>query len=85
MCVLCDANGGEYEGCQDCGRLICYEAKDGCDDILRPAYVTMSCDLFCDLCGRSHDKVEEEEIDEEMRYEELPDEADSDTIGEDCP
>lgn len=54
MCYLCENNGGEYQGCQDCGRLICFDIKQG-DDVIAPAYVTESGDLFCDSCGREYD------------------------------
>jgi hypothetical protein len=60
MCWLCDGNGGELQGCQDCGRLICFDENSG-DDIMAPAYVTESGDLFCNVCGLEYDRAEEEE------------------------
>lgn len=66
MCKeLCEDYGGK--SCQDCGKLICFDVKHG-DDILRPAYVTESGDLFCDRCGPAYD--EEERYD---RFDELSD------------
>ena len=69
MCkVLCD-DTDEMQSCQDCGRLICFDVKHG-DDIMRPAYVTASGDLYCDRCGRGRamDEAEEEaDADEEYR------------------
>ncbi len=75
MCKeLCDADG-EMQSCQDCGRLICFDVNAG-DDIIRPAWVTSSGDLFCDRCGSVHDRAEEEEFDEpweeELALEDLP-------------
>lgn len=52
-------------GCQDCGRLICFDVKQG-DDILRPAYVTSSGDLYCDRCGMKND--EDDDYDPEMDF-----------------
>jgi hypothetical protein len=67
MCKeLCDqSEDGVMPSCQDCGRLICFDEVTG-DDVIRPAYVTMSGDLFCDRCGRAQDRAElaaEEEFD----------------------
>ena len=59
MCYLCDESGDEPVGCQDCGCLICFDIEDG-DDILRPAYVTASGDLFCDRCGPEYDREEDD-------------------------
>ena len=70
MCYLCKNNdlgdgfGGDFESCQNCGRLICFDVDSG-DDVIRPAYVTSSGDLFCDPCGRKHDEPEEAELDSE--------------------
>ena len=65
MCQLCDENpNGEYESCQDCGCLICFDEESG-DDVIRPAYVTAGGDLFCDRCGRKHDQAEEDAADDE--------------------
>lgn len=62
MCKeLCDANE-EMQSCQDCGRLICFDVQGG-DDVIRPAFVTSSGDLFCDRCGRAIERAEEEEYD----------------------
>lgn len=78
MCKeLCE----EYDGqsCPDCGRLICFDTKHG-DDIMRPAYVTESGDLYCDRCGKDHDRAEEEECyepwEEELAAEDIPYPAD---------
>lgn len=73
MCQMCDENGGEYEACQDRGRLICFDVTNG-DDVIRPAYVTESGDLFCDIHGRRYDEAEEREREEECDGE-LPPEA----------
>jgi hypothetical protein len=62
MCDLCKENNGEPQGCQDCGRLICFDVKED-DDTMRQAYVTAFGDLFCRRCGRSYD-VEEQERDD---------------------
>lgn len=70
MCDMCDENDGEMVGCQDCGRLICFDVKYK-DDIVAPAYVTASGDLFCSSCGQRYDQ-EEEEAAEEFAY--IPDE-----------
>ena len=50
--------------CQDCGVLICFDIETG-DDVLRPAYVTESGDLFCDRCGRKYDRHAEREVESE--------------------
>lgn len=71
MCKeLCDEEGGA--SCPDCGRMICFDTKNG-DDIMRPAYVTSSADVYCDRCGSAHDRAEEEEYDEEAYYDCLDD------------
>jgi hypothetical protein len=60
MCKLCDESpDGGYEYCQDCGCLICFDVIDS-DDVIRPAYVTSSGDLFCDRCGSACDAAEDE-------------------------
>ena len=64
MCDMCDENGGDFESCQDCGKLICFDVEVG-DDVLRPAYVTSSGDLFCDRCGSRYDAEEERMAEEE--------------------
>lgn len=53
--------------CQDCGRMISWDCKGG-DDILRPAYVTASGDLFCDWCGSRYDEEEERQAEEEWGW-----------------
>ena len=58
MCELCEELNGEPTSCQDCGCLICFDVEIG-DDILRPAYVTASGDLYCDECGQKHDQEDE--------------------------
>lgn len=72
MCSICDENNGEMAGCQDCGRLICFDVESS-DDVVARAYVTASGDLFCARCGRAYDEAEEEEFEED--YYELPDET----------
>lgn len=62
MCKLCNQNDGEMEGCQDCGRLICFDIKAE-DDITAPAYVTASGDLFCRTCGLEYDRLDEQDED----------------------
>lgn len=59
MCYLCDENDGDMESCQDCGRLICFDLQSS-DDVVAPAYVTSSGDLFCKPCGSAHDRAMEE-------------------------
>ena len=66
MCEeLCE--GDNLSGCQNCGCLICFDVERG-DDILRPAYVTASGDLFCNHCGAEEDRRDEEEADNEFYY-----------------
>ncbi len=65
MCDPCDdkrdgKEEGDPVGCQDCGCLICFDCERG-DDVLRPAYVTASGDLYCDRCGSRYDAEEEAE------------------------
>lgn len=62
MCYLCDENDGAPQGCQDCGRLICFDVE-AADDVMRRAFVTSSGDLYCDICGREHERSEEAEDD----------------------
>jgi hypothetical protein len=64
MCDICLKNG-EYAGCQHCGCLICFYCKSG-DDVLRPAAVSSSGDVYCDRCCKQVEReVEEEYIDDE--------------------
>ena len=72
MCDMCDENKGDFESCQDCGKLICFDVKVG-DDVLRPAYVTSSGDLFCDRCGSRYDAEEERMAEEEADYYDMED------------
>jgi len=72
MCDMCDENGGDFESCQDCGKLICFDVEVG-DDVLRPAYVTSSGDLFCDRCGSRYDAEEERMAEEEADYYDMED------------
>lgn len=59
MCLqLCEDAPDDYTSCEDCGRMICWDVKNG-DDIIRPAFVTSSGDLYCDWCGRKHEAAEE--------------------------
>jgi hypothetical protein len=68
---LCDDDG--VQSCPDCGKLICFDTKFG-DDIMRPAFVTSSGDLYCDRCGKEHERAEEEEHDdfEDYDFDDLP-------------
>lgn len=68
MCELCDENGGDYQSCQDCGRLICYDAHPSNVDVIDRAYVTQSGDLFCRRCGAQYDAKEEEFDDDGWAY-----------------
>lgn len=68
MCDLCDENGGEYQSCQDCGRMICFDATPSSFDVIDRAYVTNSGDLFCARCGSRYDIEEEEAIDDEYGW-----------------
>jgi len=61
MCKLCDDNDGEMPGCQDCGRLICFDNSPDSVDVADRAHVTASGDLFCARCGRKRDQEEEDE------------------------
>lgn len=61
MCNLCKGDG-TY--CQDCGKEVCFDCKNG-DDFRRPAYVTSSGDLYCDRCGSRMDELKEALLDEE--------------------
>lgn len=64
MCDMCDqSEDGGYASCQNCGTLICFDVKNG-DDVLRPAVVTSSGDVYCDQCGRRHEDAEDSEADE---------------------
>jgi hypothetical protein len=78
MCKeLCESGYGEMQSCQDCGKLICFDIPAGCgDDVMQPAAVTSSGDLFCVRCAVAHDRAEEEEFDEpweqEMAMEDIP-------------
>jgi hypothetical protein len=63
VCELCEESDG-MQSCQDCGRMICFD-HEGEDDICAPAYVTESGDLYCSACGRSHDRAEEDECDDD--------------------
>ncbi len=68
MCKeLCENDEFGMQSCPDCGKLICFDTKSG-DDIIRPAYVTSSGDLYCDRCGSRHDRAEEEEYDDDSNY-----------------
>lgn len=71
----------ETAGCQGCGCLletkVCdcckgefldYSARGSGDDIIRRPYVTTSGDLYCDRCGREHDRAEEEAQEDEGYY-----------------
>ena len=68
MCELCDENGGEMMGCQDCGRLICYDNEPNNIDVVDRAYVTASGDLFCSRCGSRYDQEEEDSFEDEDFY-----------------
>ncbi len=70
MCKeLCELReDGEMQSCQDCGCLICWDVEVG-DDVIQPAYATMSGDLYCRECGRGHDRAEIEA--EEAYYDEF--------------
>ena len=76
MCVIKiefapNMDDDEIMYCQDCGCMISWDCKSG-DDILRPAYVTASGDLFCNHCGREYDEEEERQADEEGWFEHDP-------------
>ena len=66
MCDLCRDN----VACQDCGIMVCYDIKGG-DDLIRPAYITESGDLFCDRCGPQYDE-DDVYVDEPWEEEEWP-------------
>lgn len=50
------------DACQDCGRMICYDAKPSNIDVIDQAYVTESGDLFCHRCALAHDRREKKEV-----------------------
>jgi hypothetical protein len=54
--------------CQDCGCIIEWDREGPGDDIVSPAYVTASGDLFCRRCGIAYDEEEERQADEEADY-----------------
>lgn len=68
MCNLCDENGGEYQFCQGCGRMICFDVTPSNFDVIDRAYVTNSGDLFRQRCGSRYDIAEEEAIDDEYGW-----------------
>jgi hypothetical protein len=41
--------------------MICWDHKVKMDDIISPAYVTNSGDVFCRVCGMEYDRREEED------------------------
>jgi len=64
MCEWCErieeyAVGGMHY-CQDCGRMLCYDASWDGDDVIGHPYVTESGDLFCTRCGPQHDRQEKD-------------------------
>lgn len=66
MCEWCEQEQQAY--CQDCGSLICQDAKGDGDDVVSAPYVTSYGDLYCWRCGISNqrdiDDMEEEEAEE---------------------
>jgi hypothetical protein len=65
MCELCDeSDDGSIQSCQDCGKLICFDVEGPGDDIIGPAGVTSSGDLYCLRCATRHDEAEESEEDD---------------------
>lgn len=77
MCWLCNNNDGELQGCQDCGRLICFDVE-AVDDTVRRAFVTSSGDLFCDLCGSRCERELEGIQEQEAAF--LPDSFEDENI-----
>jgi hypothetical protein len=59
MCKELCEDFDEVQACQDCGRMICFDCQNG-DDVMRPAFVTSSGDLYCDRCGSQHERADEE-------------------------
>jgi len=57
MCWVCEENDGEMAYCQDCGCMICFDVKGG-DDVISPAGVTASGDLYCRYHAMEHDLEE---------------------------
>ena len=80
MCQLCEQNDGEYQSCQDCGRLICFDENPDSIDVIDRAYVTSGGDLFCTRCGSGHDRAEEE-AEQEDYYESPPEAYQEETDG----
>ena len=68
MCNLCDeSEDGSMQSCKDCRRLICFDYK-GDDDVMAPAYVTSSGDLYCSQCGSAYDEAEQEAYEDYYNY-----------------
>lgn len=67
MCYMCEENNGEMESCQECGIMICFDVEVE-DDVIAPAGVTASGDLFCRRHAAQYDREEEEQDDEYMGW-----------------
>jgi hypothetical protein len=72
MCDWCDENNGEPIGCQNCGRMICWDNKAE-DDVFSRPYVTASGDVYCVSCGARMDQEEEDAIEDEGYYNDYTD------------
>lgn len=57
------ANGLQWSAhCQCCGRMICFDDV-GADDCSARAYTTCAGDLYCCVCGPSHEPEADEDED----------------------
>ena len=69
MCQWCEENDGERLGCQDCGKMICWDVEPGKgDDILDRPFVTSRGDVYCTSCGMAMEEAEQKLMEEEASY-----------------
>ena len=69
MCEMCQENGNEPVGCQNCGKMICWDyTLDQSDDIMGTPFVTSSGDLYCYNCGIEMERAEEIQMEEDATY-----------------
>ncbi len=64
MCKELCAEFEEMQSCPDCGKLICFDAGE-VDDVIVRAAATSSGDLYCFRHAAEHDRAEEEAMEEE--------------------
>jgi hypothetical protein len=80
MCFMCEENNGEPIGCQDCGVMICLDIEEG-DDVLQPAGVTSSGDVYCLFHAMKNEEAAEEAWEEFGDYFEFDPLLDDNEIG----